>query len=335
MTDGADAGTGAGGEAEHAASPRVRANARRRADLHRAIRAWFDAAGFLEVDTGLLVDEAGPAPTLDPFFVAGERRSLITSPELRMKRLLAAGYPRIVQLGKAFRRGLGERSPLHHPEFTLLEWYRAGEGLEAIVRDLESLLPACGAEFEVPFERLTVEEAFRRHAGVELAPLLDGDEPGFRDAARGAGFGTAADEAGETLFFRLLLDRVEPRLGRGRPTVLAGYPASMAALARLDDDDPRLARRLELYVEGVELANAFDELTDAAEQRRRIERDRRAKRAEGRDPGPFPERFLAALEAGLPRAAGIALGVDRLLMLLCGASTIDEVLLFPDPPADA
>lgn len=332
---------------QHAFSGPVVANARRRAELMRALRAWFDAREFLEVDTGTLVDEPGQEPTLDPLRT-DDGRYLITSPELRMKRLLAAGYGKIYQLGKTFRQGLGERSDLHHPEFTLLEWYRpAGDGdgivgidgLDALIHDLESLLPACGRAVTggrvsaTPFERLTVTEAFARHADVDLTPLLDRDADGFRAGARRAGVATSPDESPESLFFRVLLDRIEPQLGRGAPTVLLGYPASMAALARLDDDDPRVARRFELYVEGVELANAFDELTDPAEQRRRIDEERRAKRAEGRDPGPFPEKFLAALERGMPRAAGIALGVDRLLMLLVGAERIDDVLLFPDPPA--
>jgi lysyl-tRNA synthetase class 2 len=332
----------------HLQRPEVRENARKRALLNRAIRAFFDARGFLEVETGQLVDEPGQEPHLEPFTVraAGDGgRFLITSPELRMKRLLAAGFERIYELGHCFRDGLGERSDLHHREFTMLEWYRAGAGADALVADLEGLLPACAAalggahvRLDAPFERLSVAEAFARHAGVDLEPFLDGDADAFRAGVRRSGYSGVADgEAAETLFFRVFLDRVEPRLGRERPTVLDGWPAAMAALARLDPADPRRALRFELYVGGVELANAFTELTDAAEQRRRFVRDRAVKRAAGRDPGPLPERFLSAL-AHMPAAAGIALGVDRLLMLLAGAARIDDVLLFPerpDPPAPA
>ncbi len=316
----------------------------RRALCARAVRAFFDERGFLEVETGQLVDEPGQEPTLEPIFCGG--RALITSPELRMKRLLAAGFERIYELSHCFRSGLGERSPLHHPEFTLLEWYRAYEGGDALVRDLEELLAHCaqsvtgravlrhgGAELPLapPFERLSVREAFARHARIDLEPFLDGDEVSFRRAARRAGFAVRRGEDGESLFFRLLLERVEPGLGRVRPTILAGYPARMAALARLDPEDPRVCLRFECYALGIELANAFVELNDPLEQRRRFEQERARKRAAGLDPGPFPERFLAALERGMPPAAGAALGFDRLLMLVCGAQSIDEFIAFPDP----
>ncbi len=335
---------------ERLRDPRLRENLARRAQLTRAIRAFFDAEGFLEVETGQIVDEPGQEPHLAPFEVnaphGGPKRTLITSPELRMKRLLAAGFPKIFELSHCFRSGLGERSDLHHPEFTMLEWYRAGADDLALISDLERLLPWVaervdagavrakdGGAFDLAhgIERVSVKDAFARHAGVDLEPFLDGDFAAFRSSARAAGMmAVKDDEDAESLFFRILLDRVEPRLGRRRPTALTHYPASMASLAVLDGGDPRTARRFELYLDSVEIANAFVELTDPVEQRRRFEADRAKKRAAGFDPGPMPERFLSALSRGLPPCAGIALGVDRLLMFLVGARRIDDVLAFPD-----
>jgi elongation factor P--(R)-beta-lysine ligase len=332
------------------ADPALRRRLEQRAALNRALRACFDARGFLEVETGQLVDEPGQEPTLDPFTCHGRdevaARYLITSPELRMKQLLAAGYPRIYELTHCFRSGRGESSPLHNTEFTLLEWYRAGAGEAEIVADIEALV-AAGARalgagnaiqrgsyrvaLDCGIERLTVAEAFARFAGIDLEPFLRGEGDAFRAACYQAGIASRATDADpESLFFRVMLERIEPRLGAERPTILSAYPASMAALAALDPADPRLAQRFECYVAGVELGNGFVELTDAEEQRRRFEIERAKKRATGRDPGVYPARFLRALAHGLPASAGIALGVDRLLMLLTGASGVTELLPFPD-----
>ncbi len=331
-------------------APGLRKRLEQRATLHRAIRASFDAAGFLEVETGQLVDEPGQEPTLDPFRcgsdVASEVRYLITSPELRMKQLLAAGYGRIYELSHCFRSGLGETSPLHNPEFTLLEWYRANEGEDAIAHDVERTIVdgarALGVgdvlvrgehrvRIDSGLERMSVRDAFDRYAGVDLEPFLDGDAAGFRAACSRAGIADRPTDVDATsLFFRVMLDRVEPRLGTTRPTLLHSYPASMAALARIDSADPRIARRFELYIAGVELANGFVELTDANEQRARFVEERKVKVASGRDPGVFPDRFLRALAHGMPPACGIALGVDRLLMLLSGAASVTELLAFPE-----
>ena len=332
------------------AEPALRRRLEQRAALNRAIRVCFDARGFLEVETGQLVDEPGQEPTLDPFACSGRDESgprfLVTSPELRMKQLLAAGYERIYELVHCFRSGRGESSPLHNTEFTMLEWYRAGAGEAEITADLEALFAAgvgsigAGAEIERDghrialdrgIERLSVAAAFVRHADIDITPFLDDDAGGFREVCRRAGVASRATDADpESLFFRVMLERVEPHLGRTRPTLLTGYPARLAALARLDPADPRLAQRFECYVAGVELANGFVELTDAAEQERRFAREREAKRASGRNPGLYPARFLRALTHGLPDCAGIALGVDRLLMLLTGAAGITELLAFPD-----
>ncbi len=329
-------------EFERLSTPALREHLAAENRLHAAIRSFFDERGFLEVRTGLLVDEPGQEPYLEPF-VTSRGDALITSPELRMKRLLAGGFERIYQLSAVFRDGDGECSPLHQPEFTLLEWYRTFAGEAELVSDLSDLLlrtaervsgDPCARRGErgIPLggmEICTVADAFERLAGVDLEPFLDGDDEGFRKAVRRADYPVARGERTESLFFRVLLDRVEPRLGESRPTLLKGYPASMAALARLDDDDPRIARRYELYIAGVELANAFEELVDPVEQRRRFEADRRRKRELGHDPGAMPERFLRALEHGVPPALGCALGVDRLLLLLRGADSIGELRPFP------
>lgn len=328
--------------------PKLRRRLEQRAALHRAIRSCLDARGFLEVETGQLVDEPGQEPTLDPYVCHGrdelEPRWLITSPELRMKQLLAAGFERIYELGHCFRSGLGETSPLHEPEFTMLEWYRANAGESEIVSDVDALFSAGAAALGVAaierdgrrvvldagLERITVRESFARFANVDLEPFLDGDDDEFRASCARAGVTIRAVEANvDSLFLRVLLERIEPKLGWQRPTILAEYPARFAALARLDPRDPRIALRFECYVAGIELCNGFVELTDPAEQRRRFDAERAAKLASGRDPGMYPERFLRALSHGMPPACGLALGVDRLLMLLTGTRSITELRAFP------
>jgi elongation factor P--(R)-beta-lysine ligase len=264
--------------------------------------------------------------------------------------LLAAGLPRIWQLAHVFRDG--ERSATHHPEFSMLEWYRAGAGYEVLMADCEALLrrvqKAAGtavltwqgrtADANQSFERLSVADAFERHAGIDL--LATAPDPARPDAARLA---AAAESVGiaphpgddwETLFFRIFLDRIEPHLGIGAPTILYDYPVSLAALSRPKPGDPRLCERFELYVCGLELANAFGELTDAQEQRRRFLADQAKKQALYGETYPIDEDFLAALEHGLPDCAGIALGFDRLVMLLTGAAHIEEVLWAPVAPPD-
>lgn len=330
-------------EYQRLASPALRRNLAHRAALRRAIRDYFDALGFLEVETGQLVGEPGQEPTLEPFCTGD--RFLVTSPELRMKRLLAAGYERIYELSHAYRGGVGELTDWHHPEFTLLEWYRAFAAGDALIPDLEGLFREAAlrltgsAEFRrgdrridltAPFERLQVSAAFAEYAGIDLEPFLDGEVERFRASARRAGFSVSEEESGETLFFRIFLDRVEGRLGLERPTILSGYPLQMAALATVDEDDPRLASRFECYALGVELANAFTELNDPEEQQQRFLAERERKRRDGLDPGPMPERFLAALGRGMPPSAGIALGVDRLLMLIIGCERIADTLPFPE-----
>ncbi|MBM4156395.1 MAG: EF-P lysine aminoacylase GenX [Lentisphaerae bacterium] len=286
-----------------------------RSRMLAALRAFFAGRGFVEVETPVRV----AAPALETHIDAEPSgdRWLRTSPELHMKRLLARGWPRLFQMGPCFRRG--ERGELHHPEYTMLEWYRAPGDAAAILGDLRALLPeaalaACGRPaarrggieipLDGPWEILTVADAFRRWAGWDPVEAFDADR-----------------------FDLDLVDRVEPALPRDRPVVLTEYPAAAAALARLKPSDPRVAERWEAYLGGVELANAYSELTDPAEQRARFEACAAGRRARNRDVYPLDESFLSTL-ARMPPAGGAALGVDRLAMLLAGADSLDAVMAF-------
>jgi elongation factor P--(R)-beta-lysine ligase len=316
-----------------------------RAQILRATRAYFEAQGFLEVETPLRVPSPGQEVHLTAF-AAEDGRYLITSPEYHMKRLVAGGAGRIFQLTRAFRAG--ERGPQHQPEFTIVEWYRAGEPLEAIAADCEALLraaaqavgrypllpvPAARAGFgptiavDQPFERATIRALIARHAGFELA----GDEsaPALAARAAAAGIATGQATAWDDLFFQIFLDRVEPQLGRARPTFVFDWPAPLAALARRKPDDPRLCDRFELYAGGLELANAFGELTEPDEQRARFVAESAVRRALGKAVYPVDERLLGAL-SHMPETSGVALGFDRLVMLALGATDIREVIAFAD-----
>jgi lysyl-tRNA synthetase class 2 len=273
---------------------------------------------------------------------------LHTSPEFACKKLLAAGEPRLFTVAKVYRNR--ERGPLHHPEFTMLEWYRAGEPYETLMRDCADYL-ALAAEAagtgRLTFrgihvdpglepERVTLAEAFARDAGIDLLATVAPDGGTDRDAlwasAREAGIRVAEDDTWSDVFSRVLVERVEPRLGIGRAAILHEYPVAEAALARPCPHDPRVAERFELYACGVELANAFGELTDPVEQRRRFEAEMREKRRIYGEAYPIDEDFIAAL-ALMPEASGAALGLDRLVMLATGASRIEQVLWAPVPDA--
>jgi elongation factor P--(R)-beta-lysine ligase len=315
---------------------------RRRADLTGAVRGFFLDRGYLEVETPYAVPVPGEEVHLRAFETARhhpdgtiERLWLHTSPEFAMKRLLVAGAGPIFQFARVWRNGEG--SALHAPEFTMLEWYRPGAGMDALIEEVSSLLRSVlppvvsgrGVTSDLSrFERLTVAEAFARYAGVDL--LAIGEDAGGLAAALGVRL--REGETWEDLFFRLLLERVEPRLGREHPTFLTHWPAAQAALARRDPADPRVAERFEVFVCGIELANAFVELTDPVEQRARFVAERERRHAMAGTDWPMAEDFLAALAFGMPESAGIALGFDRLAMIASGADRIGQVLWLP--PAD-
>jgi lysyl-tRNA synthetase class 2 len=284
----------------------------------RSIRTFFEARDILEVDTPIRV----PVPALEEHIDAepcGEA-FLRTSPELHMKRLLACGSGSIFQVGPCFRQG--ERGDLHHPEYTMLEWYRTNADYRDVLEDTrdlvahvvghvlgKSVLAFQGMEIDVaePWANFSVAELFREHARWDPVESFDADR-----------------------FDEDLVSRIEPALPQDRPVVLMDFPAERAALARIKDDNPRVAERWELYLGGLEMANAYSELTDAVEQRKRFEACAEVRQAAGRAVYPVDEPFLAALASGLPRCGGVALGVDRLVMLLCDAASLDEILPFRD-----
>ena len=288
-----------------------------RARVVRAVRAFFESRGFLEVETPAIVPSPGMDLHLDAYAVEGG--FLITSPEYQMKRLLGQGHERIFQVCRCFRRG--EIGAQHNPEFTMVEWYRGNTGVESVMADTEQLAAAVsGGEFRIgsrnidarpPFSRLTVCEAFERFAGVKRDDVL------------------AWASSDEDRYFRTWVEAVEPRIAEmERAVFVVDYPASQASLARKKPSDPRFCERFELYVAGVELCNGFGELTDAKEQRARFEADQAARRARNLPVYPIDEKFLEALERGLPPCAGNALGLDRLAALACGTTDIREVLAF-------
>jgi lysyl-tRNA synthetase class 2 len=296
---------------------------RERAAVFAEVRRFFDARGFVEVQTPVVVPSPGLDVHLDAFeLVGGDRgmpRWLSTSPEYQMKRLLAEGWSRIYQIAPCFRRGeVGSR---HNPEFTMLEWYRSGAAVDDAMADTEQLVAAVTGglvglgergtiDARPPFERVSVCDAFARYAAWSRQATLD------------------AAATDEDRYFRTLVDEVEPALARlDRPVFLVDYPATQASLARVRADDPALAERFELYVAGVELCNGFGELVDPVEQRARLSRDQATRRARGLPAHPLDERFLEAL-ARVPPSAGNALGLDRLVALTCGTTDIADVIAF-------
>jgi len=336
-------------------TPHVHADRRPRLLARNAIaadiRAWFAARDFVEADTAILQVSPGNEAHLSAFSTeaiatGGERRPLHlhTSPEFACKKLVAAGETRLFYLGKVFRNR--ERGPLHSPEFTMIEWYRAGEPYDVLMDDCAAFLRLAaertglktfsfrGREAD-PFatpERVTVAEAFGRHAGIDLMESIRSEGSTDREAlfaaVSGAGIRSAEDDSWADLFSRVMVEKVEPNLGIGHATVLCEYPTAEAALARPTAHDARVAERFELYCCGVELANGFGELTDAAEQRRRFVAEMDEKSRVYGERYPIDEDFLAALSI-MPEASGVALGFDRLVLLATGARHIDEVIWTP------
>lgn len=305
---------------ENADAERLRGvlgNLKVRAQIMNALRLHFRGQGFMEVETPCRIPSPAPERHID--LEPSGSWFLMASPELQMKRLVAAGYDRVFQICRCFRAG--EQGMRHQPEFTMLEWYRTGAGLEELMADCEALVCACaeslgvgsvlryqGALIDIrrPWPRLAVGEAYERFAGWRPGADPDPDR-----------------------FDLDMVDKVEPSLPSERPCFLHDYPAAMASLARLRPDDPAVAERVELYIGGLELGNGFVELVDAAEQRSRFEQESAFRQRHGKPSWPLDEKFLAALERGMPPCAGLALGLDRLVMLLCNAATIDEVVAFP------
>lgn len=324
-----------------------RAHLQVRTRIAAEFRAWFATRDFIEVETPILQVSPGNETHLHAFAselmsLGGERYPLYlrTSPEFACKKLLAAGLPRIFEFARVFRNR--ERGVLHHPEFTMLEWYRANESYLELMTDCASLMGRAAQTagvtrfsfrgrdadpFAVP-ERVTVADAFSRHAGIDLLATLE-DGEGNRDAlgaeAKRAGVPFGPDDSWGDIFSRVMADRIESYLGVGRATVLYEYPITQAALARAKPGDRRVAERFELYVCGVELANAFGELTDADEQRNRFTTAMDEKERIYGERYPVDEEFLAMLPQ-MPQACGIALGFDRLVMLATGAQRIEQVL---------
>lgn len=323
--------------------------------IKAAIRLWFEGEGFTEVECAALQVSPGNEAHLHAFAVetigrqGRARHYLHTSPEFAAKKLLAAGERRIFDFARVFRDR--EHAALNVPEFTMLEWYRAEEPYRAVIADTLNMLAvaadAAGARAlsyrgrtldpRATPERISVAEAFARHAGIDLLATLTpetGDRDALADQATKAGIAFASDDTWSDIFSRILSERVEPKLGAERPTVLDEYPRIEAALARACPHDARVAERFELYALGVELANGFGELTDPVEQRKRFENEMAEKERIYGERYPIDEDFLAAL-AHMPEASGVALGFDRLAMLATGAPRIDDVLWTPSAGRDA
>ena len=319
-----------------------------------ALRDWFRRRGFLEVETPALQVSPGNEVHLHGFATelvtpsgARSRLYLHTSPEFACKKLLAAGEPRVFTFARAFRNR--ERGPLHHPEFTMLEWYRSNESYGVLMEDCAAILvesaKAAGSlhlqwkdrtadPYAAP-RLLTVAQTFEQFAGIDLLSTLKGGEPdraALAKAAQAAGVQIAGDDTWSDIFSRVLVERIEPNLGLGAATLLDQYPMPEAALAR-PTIDLRLAQRFELYACGVELANGYGELNDAAEQQRRFEAAMAEKERRYGERVPIDADFLKAL-AAMPEASGIALGFDRLVMLATGAQRIDQVLWAPVASGD-
>jgi lysyl-tRNA synthetase class 2 len=313
------------------------------------LRRYFEDRGFVSVEGAILQVSPGNEAHLHGFATeligpdgARAPRYLHTSPEFALKKLLAAGERKIVDFARVFRNR--ERGPLHAPEFTMIEWYRAEEPYEAVMSDAAALLAEAAKTAGTnrlawrdrtadPFaepERLTVAEAFDKFAGIDLLATIDAgaDRVRLAEMATSRGIRLAADDSWSDIFSRVLVEKIEPNLGIGRPTILYEYPVVEAALARQKSGDARVAERFELYACGVELANGFGELTDASEQRRRFAAEMDEKERVHGERYPLDEDFLAAL-AKMPEASGVALGLDRLVMLATGAPHIDLVQWTP------
>lgn len=311
-----------------------------------AVRSFFKEQQFLEVETPLMCRQIGLEPNLVPFetdlvFRGGksERRYFIMSPEHQMKMLLCANMGNIFQICKCFRN-CEEGGSLHNPEFSMLEWYRVNADYRDVMKDCENLFRFVAQnlfgrtsiiyrgetlELNAEWERMTVREAFQKFTDIENILTLDRGE--LFEKAKGLDLHVIDQDGWDDIFFKIFVSKIEPHLGRGIPTILCDYPAHMAALSKIQADS---CERFEVYVAGMELANAFTELTDAREQRKRFEKENEERSMDGKATLPMPEDFLAAMEQGMPDCSGIALGLDRMFMLFADVNDIRDVLVFPE-----
>ncbi|HNT30267.1 MAG TPA: EF-P lysine aminoacylase EpmA [bacterium] len=328
--------------------PQLRHKLEKRAQIVRAIREYFWSQDFIETETPTLVHVPGMEPYLDPFKTelrdeGGKRADayLITSPEYAMKKLLAGGMERIFQLTRSYRNR-ETLSTQHSPEFTILEWYRANATYEDIMRDTEELVAYIARkvlgtthvqyqgkplELAPPWKRTSFAAALEQYAGVRYDEIET--QAKLQALLRKRSYRVSDTDDWDTLVLQLFVQEVEPKLGQEQPEIIFDYPASQAALATISPRDARFAQRFEVYARGIELCNAFNELTDAAEQRRRLEEERKLRQQLGKDDYPVDETFLAALETGMPPAGGNALGVDRLAMLLLDTDRMADIVWCP------
>ncbi len=308
------------------------------------LRQFFQERGFHEVETPLLVPNPGTEPYLEVFETELKLQNetpkaafLVTSPELQMKKLLAAGAGNIFQITKSFRNGEG-RSPTHNSEFTILEYYRQEATYFDLMKDMDEMLLFLvkrkkltyqGKTYDLSMgcERITVQEAFAKYAQVDEKTLLD--QESLCQRAKEKGYQITQDTTWEEAYNQIFLNEIEPQLGQQRPTIIYNYPREQAALAKLCENDPRYAQRMEVYLGGLELGNGFGELTDADEQEERCRADLQERARLGKTPYDYDHDFIEALRTIDFPAAGIAIGVDRLAMLLANAKSIEEVTLFP------
>ncbi len=335
---------------------------RKREKIINAIRAFFKTDGFLEIDTPLMVRSPGMEPYLEVFETTlkddqgkTERAFLLTSPEYALKKLLVAGIPKLFQICKSFRNGEG-KSRKHNSEFTIMEWYRTNADYTDIMKDCENLFahiahtlsrhpeqrPAKLADVEgslswmyqgkpydltTPWERISVSEAFQKYCRIDVETLMD--ETRLLTAGKKRGFAIDANTTWEQIYNQFFLNDIEPHLGVDRPTIIYDFPASQASLSKRKTDDSRFAERFEFYVAGIEMGNAFSELTDSEEQLKRFEIERQERENLGKTMYDIDMDYIEALRAGLPATGGIAVGIDRIVMFFANAEHISDVVAFP------
>lgn len=309
---------------------------KQRSQIYKQIRNFFNKNDFTEVETPILVKIPGMEPHLTPFettFINGKKLYLNTSPELQMKKLLGAGFGNIYQLTKVFRNG-ETGGPLHNPEFTMLEWYRENADYKKLMEDCENLIIELAktmnsktSDFEKPWPKKSINELFIEHCKINL--LKNKKIKKFQTTAKNLNYNINGCHTWDDLFFKIFLNEVEPKLPKNKPIFVYDYPASQAALAKIKSGEPFFAERFELYINGIEIANAFSELIDAKEQRERLKSEQKLRKKLKKTVFDIDEEFLAGLESIKLPCAGIALGVDRLIMVLLNKKYIDDVLLFP------